>query len=75
MTKAQKLEFIDALFHSVRKTLAEKLPSTPEEWDGHELRVWVSQYFNDAAAMSSVMKDKRGKRRRDFDNEVIVRNL
>lgn len=74
MTKPQKQQFINQLFASIRATVREKIDRTPDTWDGHELRVWVARYFEDAAGMSCI-RDKRSKRARDFENDVIVGNL
>lgn len=75
MTQTQKKEFVRELFHSVRSDIDMKLPRVPEEWDGHELRVWIAEYFERAARMSCIAGDKRGSRRKAYDNAVIVDNL
>lgn len=75
MTKQQKKEFIDQLISSVHSDLKMKLARVPEEWDGHELRVWIATYFESAASMSCIHHDKRGSRRRTYDNAVLVNNL
>lgn len=75
MKTAIKRQFIIELLANVQKELLAKLPQVPEEWDGHELRQWIAGRFQDAADMSKCMKDRRSKRRKDFDNEVIMRNL
>ena len=75
MTLNQKKDFVRELFHSVQSDIEMKLPRVPEEWDGHELRVWIAQYFERAARMSCIAGDKRGYRRKRYDNAVIVENL
>jgi hypothetical protein len=74
MTRDEQKAFVDELITRVKITLLSRLRNVPEEWDGHELRVWIADKFTDAAYLSK-LQDKRSKRRRDYENEVLVRNL
>ena len=47
----------------------------PEEWDGHELRLWFSIKAGDNAKASILRRMPRGKRARDFNNALICHNL
>lgn len=65
------LNFTDTA--SVAAELISKANRMPDEWDGHELRTLLSEKF--AQETTPCMNDKRGRRYRDYQNEVIVRNL
>ncbi len=74
MTLTEKVTFIEELTDSVRRDLIRNIEKVPESWDGHELRRWIADRFERSANMGTVMRP-RSRRRRDYDNEVIVRNL
>ncbi len=75
MTLTQKKRFVKELIENIHSELKEKMPRVPEEWDGHELRVWIADRFEEAAKMSCIREDKRGSRRREYKNDVLVMNL
>lgn len=72
MTKAQKKTFIRDLTASVRDAALEAVKAMPEEWDGIELR-WYLAYMFQCSTLGTDRSQKR--RKRDYDNEVMVRNL
>lgn len=77
MERHKQRNLVDQLIFNIAGEVRGRIDmgDVPEDWDGHELRQWLANKFNDSARMSDCMRDKRSKRRRDFDNEVIVRNL
>jgi hypothetical protein len=72
MTAQQKRTFIRDLLANVKRELLSKVPKMPETWDGIELRQFAADKFNDAAHGGALMT---GRRKSDYHNEVIVRNL
>jgi hypothetical protein len=78
MTKAEKETFIRELIGNVQRDILAKVEAMPEEWDGHELRRFIADKF-DESAMTVGRKGFYGKpyakRTRDYRNEVLVRNL
>lgn len=70
MTKAEKKRFIRELTAAVRDNLLKKVDDMPDEWDGHELRLLLAAKFEREARF-----DMPRRRKKDFDNEVLVRNL
>lgn len=70
MTKTEKKKFIKSLCDSIRDDLVKKVERMPDEWDGHELRELIAD-LADRERTSSMT----GKRKRDYRNEVLVRNL
>lgn len=72
MTKAEKIHFIRELCESTCATAIERVDRMPEEWDGHELRLYLSQLFADNVSATMSQKSKRG---RDYQNAVLVNSL
>lgn len=72
MTRADQKTFINTVCKNLKKGLLEKIKDIPEEWDGHELRLWVKDYYETNFVVTSAMK---GSRLKDYKNEIIVKNL
>lgn len=72
MSQEEKIEFIKKLTDSFQKSLLEKLPRVPENWDGFELRQWIVDSAADQMLCGSGLE---GKRKREYKNDVIVNNL
>lgn len=70
MTREEKVEFLYDLSASIYAQMVNDLDRTPENWDGHELRQWLIDRTTRGAGE---LRDKR--RRRDYRDEVAVRNL
>jgi hypothetical protein len=69
-TVREKKRFIRELCDNVKRDLLNKAAQYPKEWDGIELRRLIARRFNMA-----VMGDFSGKRKRNYENELLVRNL
>lgn len=70
MTKYEQLVFVEDMMRNVRDSIVSKLPNVPETWDGHELRQWISDHVRETVPMPL-----KGRRQREYKNEVLVRNL
>jgi hypothetical protein len=70
MTAQQKKTFIRELVASVQREAESKIAAMPKEWDGIELRWYLAEKFSE-----STMNTGHSRRKREYDNEVIVRNL
>ena len=77
MTKKDKRRFIRELIGSVKKTVLANVDKMPEEWDGIELRQYISDVFarNSSLCFKSGLTKEDRRRERDYANEVLVRNL
>jgi hypothetical protein len=71
MTKTEKKRFIRELIRNVSAEIFAKVPEMPEQWDGFELRQFIAEKFSDA----TYPRMMTGKRKADYENEVVVRNL
>jgi hypothetical protein len=71
MTQQEKQLFIDSFIDSVKKSLLEKVEKNlvPENWDGFELRQWISDTFSDE------VKPMAGNRKKYYKNDVLTNNL
>jgi hypothetical protein len=78
MDKRQKQKFIRDLIGGVQELVLMKVDQMPDDWDGHELRRYIADKFEDSA-MTVGRKGQHGKpyarRYREYKNEVITRNL
>lgn len=68
MNKTQQRRFVRELIANVRKDLLRQLPLVPDTWDGHELRQWIADRFQESSW--SLKEDRR--RYRDYRNTVLT---
>jgi hypothetical protein len=71
MTQQEKQVFINSFMDSVKKDLLDKVNKNlvPDNWDGFELRQWISDTFSDE------VKPMVGNRKKYYKNDVLVNNL
>lgn len=71
MNNQEKQIFIESFINSVKKGLLEKIDKNlvPENWDGFELRQWISDVFSDE------VKPMVGNRKKYYKNDVLTNNL
>lgn len=74
MTLKQKQKFVRELIGRVRDDVLKVLPKTPEEWDGFELRWLIADHFC-MCKIDPMGGDEGRQRKREYSNEVLVRNL
>jgi hypothetical protein len=70
MNTNDKKQFINDLMDNTKESILAKVNAMPEEWDGNELRQYIVDYAEQNAG-----RIPKGKRLRDYKNEVITRNL
>jgi len=71
MTYEAKVTFTKELIATVQRDILRKMRKVPDDWDGHELRQLVADHFQ--AATTPLME--KGKRRRHYENEVMIQGL
>jgi len=71
MNKKEQRKFVRSLVKNVQSGILSTSKEWPPEWDGLELRQLVSDHF----AMAVMWSTWNRKRKREYNNEVIVRNL
>lgn len=72
-TPAAKRRFIRELIGNVQAEILARVADMPESWDGHELRRYIADRFEDAD-MTMHRKEFR-RRRKDYRSAVLERNL
>ena len=77
MTKKDQRRFVRDLSQSIANDFCDLLAAgkIPDNWDGHELRCWLADRHAAAADRTVIRRDLRGKRAREFKNDIIIRNL
>jgi len=66
----EKLKFINDLVDNVKMDIVKKVKDMPEDWDGIELRWYISERFNEIVFGGS--EDKRKKRYQGYRNFIIT---
>lgn len=72
MTRKEQKQFVTDLTRGIRKTLLERLPRVPEEWDGIELRQWISDVTKNQAVTAGHLA---GSRQRAYNETIIRKDL
>lgn len=77
MTRTQQKAFIRDLSRSITREITTQISTgkIPPNWDGHELRVLLSERHAMSASMSVIAKNGRTSRARNYRNTVLVNNL
>lgn len=70
MNQEEKREFIAQLMGCVSQSVLSKIPEMPEEWDGYELRWYLSDKFREACYYPSTRN-----RKLNYNNTVQIKNL
>lgn len=79
MTREQQKLFVEELCNNIRDDLLKKIDENeiPDNWDGHELRVFVADRFEESARISVFYKDGKrdGRRKRAAAYRKAVLNM
>lgn len=73
MEQKEQIDFVKVLIETLKIEILNKIKDgkIPDNWDGIELRQYISDCFSDCTYKMML----RGKRKRDYKNTVIVNNL
>lgn len=72
MNNQEKKQFVKSILSSLQEAVTKKINDMPEEWDGHEIRKFIADYYDCHYTITSAMI---GKRKKDYDNTLTVSNL
>lgn len=76
MDLQEKRELVDAIFAQSHAAIVARLHRTPENWDGHELRVWIADDMESQVAdMSIIRQQPAGRRAKDYLNALVMESL
>lgn len=76
MNKRQKKRFVKELIRNVAREVLAKVEHMPDEWDGHELRKYIADRFEDANC--GLLRHGTGSNRhriRDYTTAITVHDL
>lgn len=71
MDTANKSILIEQLIDNLKRDVLKRVDRMPEEWDGHELRKFIADYFS----MHYAFTDLGRKRLKEYKNTCLVNNL
>ncbi len=71
MTKAKKRQLIREVTKSLKEGLLAEVDRIPDNWDGREIRHLVADYAKVNIARGLLT----GERKKDYENECIIKNL
>jgi hypothetical protein len=76
MTTANQKQIVADICDGLRNDLFKHLDAgrVPENWDGNELRQWISDYLEANYNYRSMLRFGR-KRMKDYRNDVLINNL
>lgn len=71
MNKNEKINFIESILENTKKDILDQIDKIPEEWDGRQLRQYITDYANDNILWIKLDQ----KQKREYKNDVIINNL
>lgn len=71
MNKNEKINFIESILENTKKDILDQIDKIPEEWDGRQLRQYITAYANDNILWIKLDQ----KQKREYKNDVIINNL
>ena len=74
MTRAEQIRFVRELSSNICEDIKKTIlsGSIPETWDGHELRVWLSDRHAESAALSRIKQEPKSQRARAYRNVKTI---
>lgn len=71
MNKNEKINFIESILENTKKDILEQIDKMPEEWNGRQLRQYITDYANNNILW--IRLDQ--KQKKEYKNDVIINNL
>ncbi|MFW5962570.1 MAG: hypothetical protein ACOCQR_03040 [bacterium] len=71
MDKIEKQKFVDDILDNVKEKISMKIGKMLNNWDGIELRQYISDIVREEVAYMQMNKD----RRKEYENDRLVLNL
>jgi hypothetical protein len=68
----EKQEFLNHLIDGMKADILNKSDRFPETWDAYEMRTYVSERFQEVVWSG---KELKGKRKKDYKNDILIKNL
>lgn len=74
-TRNGKRAFIRDLCGRIKREALSKVDQMPEQWDGHELRAYLADKFQDSASMSLIVREPKSRRTKNYLNTIYTTTL
>ncbi len=71
MNKKEKIEFIESIMDTVKENLLKNIDKYPENWDGKQLRQYISDYVDENVAWVTMTS----KEKREYNNDILINSL
>lgn len=72
LTKDEQKEIFNELLNTLIESLQKRFVKIPDNWNGVEIRQWITDY---CTANLSMDRQLTGKRRKDYENTILVKYL
>lgn len=72
MNLQEKNQFVHNILDDLKTEILKRVDKFPEDWDGHEIRQFIADYYTQNYIFGTALS---GKRRREYKNTIIVNNL
>ncbi len=71
MNKKEKIEFIESIMDTVKENLLKNIDKYPGNWDGKQLRQYISDYVDENVAWVTMTS----KEKREYNNDILINSL
>lgn len=73
MNLPEKDKFVHSIVDDLKKSILAKVDQMPDNWDGLEIRQFIKDYYTQHYA--HVGTAFTGKRKKEYNNEILINNL
>lgn len=72
MSKKEQIEMIVSIMKNLEADLMSKVDKIPDEWNGFEIKQWISDYYKSHFVQNKALN---GIRLKNYNNDIRVKNL
>lgn len=72
MNLPEKDQFVHQIMSDLKHEILKRVDRMPEEWDGHEIRQFILDYYSQNYLIGDAL---RGKRKKEYKNTILIENL
>lgn len=72
MNLPEKDQFVHQIMSDLKNEILKRVDKMPEDWDGHEIRQFILDYYSQNYIIGTALN---GKRKREYKNTCLVDNL
>lgn len=68
----EKDKFVHSIIDDLKQEILKRVDRMPENWDGHEIRQFIADYYTANYIIGTALT---GSRKKDYKNTCLVDNL